>query len=204
MAQLKGDALTNRYRINGTLTTVSPLHVGTGEAVELSVTDSERARYMEEVGKIPSVSTILTDHRGKPLIPGSALRGVMRHWLLTVLQGVGPAWAAVRDYGADGFFDLPQDEQIRRAREEFSAVELLFFGTPLNVGKVEVWDAVCVTGNLQTADRLLGWKADRLTYVDTSVAIDPATGTAVSGLLYKTEIVPPAVALSYARRPEPV
>ena len=35
------------------------------------------------------ISTIITDHRGKPLIPGSTLRGVLRNWLLTVLEGVG-------------------------------------------------------------------------------------------------------------------
>jgi len=29
--QLKGDAFSNRYRITGTLTTLSPLHIGTGE-----------------------------------------------------------------------------------------------------------------------------------------------------------------------------
>jgi len=28
---LKGDAFLNRYRITGTLTTLSPLHIGSGE-----------------------------------------------------------------------------------------------------------------------------------------------------------------------------
>ena len=42
-------------------------------------------------------------------------------------------------------------------------------------------------------DRLLGWDGTRLTYVDTSVAIDPARGTAKDKLLYKADVVPPGV-----------
>lgn len=192
MAQLKGDALINRFRITGTLTTASPLHIGTGEDREPELTAAERKRLMDEIGKVPLVSTIITDHRNKPLIPGSALRGVLRHWLLTVLEGVGPQWATTRDYAGDGLFDLAQDEQSAKVRDDFSHLELLF-GTPLNAGKIEVWDAPCTTPSLSIADRLLGWNPDRLTYVDTSVAIDPATGTVLDRLLYKAEVVPPGV-----------
>lgn len=192
MAQLKGDALINRYRITGTLKTASPLHIGTGEDPEPELTDAERKRLLDEIGKVPRVSTIITDHRKKPLIPGSTLRGVLRHWLLTVLQGAGAQWATTRDYAGDGLFDLTQDEQSATVRDDFSHLELLF-GTPLNAGKIEVWDAPCTTNSLSIADRLLGWSPDRLTYVDTSVAIDPTTGTALDRLLYKAEVVPPGV-----------
>jgi len=139
------------------------------------------------------VSTIITDHRGKPLIPGSTLRGVLRNWLLTVLEAVGPQWAKERNYDGEGLLDLDQDKQIQQVKETFSHLELLF-GTPLNAGKIEVWDATCCTGDLQAmGDTLLGWDAKRLTYVDTSVAIDPARGTAKDKLLYKADVVPPGV-----------
>jgi CRISPR/Cas system CSM-associated protein Csm3 (group 7 of RAMP superfamily) len=190
--QLKGDAFSNRYRITGTLTTLSPLHIGTGEErpMEFSSED-ERNKFMEKVGKIPNISTIITDHRGKPLVPGSSLRGVLRNWLLTVLEGIGIKWAVDRDYAE--LLEEDQIVQIQQAQNDFSYLELLF-GTPVNAGKVEVWDATCCIGHLEAMnDRLLGWDSRRLTYVDTSVAIDPARGTAKNKLLYKADVVPPGV-----------
>lgn len=178
---LKGDSLLNRYRITGTLTTIAPLHIGTGESRPMP-----RAE-----GDAVEVSTIITDHRGKPLIPGSTLRGVLRNWLLNVLEGVGAQWAVDRDYSE--LLKVDQAKQIQQVRNTFSHLELLF-GTPLNAGKVEVWDATCCTGDIQAmGDALLGWDSRRLTYVDTSVAIDPARGTAKEKLLYKADVVPPGV-----------
>jgi len=146
---------------------------------------------MEKVGKIPNISTIITDHRCKPLIPGSSLRGVLRNWLLTVMEGVGTQWAVDRNYAE--LLEEDQTEQILQAQNDFSYLELLF-GTPVNAGKVEVWDATCCTGDLEAMnDRLLDWDSRRLTYVDTSVAIDPARGTAKNKLLYKADVVPPGV-----------
>jgi CRISPR/Cas system CSM-associated protein Csm3 (group 7 of RAMP superfamily) len=180
---LKGDPFINRYRISGTLTTVSPLHIGTGESRSLPRAEGETVE----------VSTIITDHNGKPLIPGSTLRGVLRNWLLTVLEGVGPQWAVERDYEGEGLLDLGQYTQIQRVKNTFSHLELLF-GSPLNAGKVEAWDAMCCTSDLQPIeDALLDWDNRRLTYVDTSVAIDPARGTAKKKLLYKADLVPPGV-----------
>lgn len=191
---LKGDAFLNRYRITGTLTTVSPLHIGTGDERPMEFrSEEEKRKTIEKVGKIPRISTIVTDHQGKPLIPGSTLRGVMRNWLLTVLEGVGPQWAKERNYAGKELMELDQAKQIQKVRDSFSLLELLF-GTPLNAGKVEVWDAMCCTGELQVmSDILLGWNSSRLTYVDTSVAIDPARGTAKNKLLYKADVVPPGV-----------
>lgn len=191
--QLKGDVFSNRYRITGTLTTISPLHIGTGDERPMEFrNEEEKKKTLEKAGKIPSISTIITDYRGKPLIPGSTLRGVLRNWLLTVLEGVGAQWAAERDYRDEGLLDLDQAKQIHSVRNTFSRLELLF-GTPLNAGKVEVWDAPCSTGDLRSGDTLLGWDNTRLTYVDTSLAIDPARGTAKKKLLYKADVVPPGV-----------
>ena len=190
--QLKGDAFSNRYRITGTLTTLSPLHIGTGEERQMEFSsEDERNKFMEKVGKIPNISTIITDHCCKPLIPGSSLRGVLRNWLLTVMEGIGTQWAVDRNYAE--LLEEDQTEQVLQAQNDFSYLELLF-GTPVNAGKVEVWDATCCTGDLEAMnDRLLGWDSRRLTYVDTSVAIDPARGTAKNKLLYKADVVPPGV-----------
>lgn len=189
---LKGDPFANRYRITGKLKTLSPLHIGTGEESDALFSASEQEAYRKDLGKVPLVSMIAKDHRGKPLIPGSALRGVMRHWLLDVLAGIGTEWANTRDYSDEALLDLAQPEQIAKAKNEFSLLEVLF-GTPFNAGKIEVWDATCLTEDFKGSDLLLHWNSRSLTYVDTSVAIDPATGTALEGLLYKAEIVPPGV-----------
>jgi len=181
---LKGDPFVNRIRINGTLTTLSPLHIGTGEARSIQIDGEDR-----------QVSTIIRDHRGKPLLPGSSLRGVMRHWLLHVLQGIHPDWAIFPDRSE--LLELSQQEQIEAIRKQFSWLELLF-GTTMNAGKIEVWDGVCITDQLQgPTDELIGWEQDRLTYVDTSVAIDPETGTALEKLLYKADVVPPGVRFAF-------
>lgn len=192
---LKGDTFLNRYRITGTLTTVSPLHIGTGEERTMVFqNEEEEEKIKQKVGKIPSISTIITDHRGKPLIPGSTLRGVLRNWMLTILEGIGKEWAKERSYDEmKHLLEKDQNEQIQQVKENFSLLELIF-GTSLNSGKVEVWDAICRTNDIQPMDdKLLGWDGSRLTYVDTSVAIDPARGTAMDKLLYKADIVPPGV-----------
>lgn len=171
----KGEGFLNRYRITGRLVTKSPLHIGTGEQVEKGKPD-----------------TVVKDHRGKPYIPGSSIKGVMRHWLLSVLTGVGTEWADQRNYEAPALTELSQEQQLERVKNDFSWLELLF-GTPFHEGKVEVWDASCSTKSLKAKDSLLQWNSESLTYVDTSVAIDPTTGTAVEHLLYSVEVVPPGV-----------
>lgn len=170
-----------------------------GKAPSIAAQFSRFAGIAEETPKEskskeepPKVSTVIKDYRGKPLIPGSSLRGVMRHWLLDVLRGWRTNWAAVRDYTDDELLTLSQEKQIEKVTTEFSWLELVF-GTPFNAGKIEVWDATCLTDDLSVADTLLYWDERSLTYVDTSVAIDPDTGTALDKLLYQAEVVPPGV-----------
>jgi CRISPR type III-B/RAMP module RAMP protein Cmr6 len=191
---LKGDPFLNRYRFTGTLTTCSPLHIGTGAALDPEVAKKHKKGDAE---KLPEISAVIKDYRGKPLIPGSALRGVMRHWLFSILlAGFGDEWAFLRKYQDASLASLSQKEQIEAVRQDFSWLELLF-GTPYHEGKIEVWDACCKTGSIPSNDSLLGWNKDALTYIDTSVAINPATGTALEDLLYNVEVVPPGVEFAF-------
>lgn len=177
---LKGGSFVNRYRFTGTLETRSPLHIGSGE----------------KIGQ-PEVSLVIKDYNGKPLIPGSTLRGVMRHWLLSILTGFGQQWAVDRNYREASLADLSQENQVKQVMTNFSWLELLF-GTPFHEGKVEVWDAACqIQQNLQAPDTLLGWNSASLTYTDTSVVINPSTGTAMEDLLYNAEVVPPGVKFEF-------
>lgn len=211
---LKGEDFVNRYRITGQLKTLSPLHIGTGEAMfsEKELTklkdflslepfpkvaseifpENDRIKWKEQLDKMPTFSTIIKDGAGKPIIPGSALKGVMRHWLLNILRGISPTWAAE----SEDLTDLRQEEQIEKIKSDFSWLEVLF-GTPFHEGKIEVWDACCLTKSMPAPDGLLHWNDKSLTYIDTSVAIDPATGTAIEHLLYKTEVVPPGVLFDF-------
>lgn len=136
---------------------------------------------------------MLKDPFGKPLIPGSTLKGVMRHWLWSVLASNGEAW--VKPWPA-GMETLSQAEQQEKVKTEFGWLDLLF-GTPFHEGKLEVWDATCTTKELEVDHDLLGWNKQSLTYEDTSVAIDPATGTAAEHLLYQFEVVPPGVEFEF-------
>ncbi len=199
---LKGDTFVNRYRFTGTLKTCSPLHVGSGKSSssdnQKQTDNSTQAKEKKgEVKKTPEVSTIIKDFKGRPLIPGSTLRGVMRSWLFGILQaGFGDEWAHIRSYTTPALTSLSQAEQINKIKNEFSWLELLF-GTPFHEGKIEVWDASCITAKLTAPDTLLGWKDSSLTYIDTSVAINPATGTAIEDLLYNAEVVPPGVEFEF-------
>lgn len=188
---LKGEGLHNRYRITGKLRTISPLHIGTGEEDPERIPKIQRSKKKKDSEIAVRTSTVMKDARGKPVIPGSALKGVMRHWLLNVLAGVSPEWANTHDDEIETMNDLTQEEQIVKLKN-YSWLELLF-GTPFHEGKLEAWDALCLTSEVPATDSLLNWSKRSLTYVDTSVAIDPATGTAKENLLYKAEVVPPGV-----------
>jgi CRISPR/Cas system CSM-associated protein Csm3 (group 7 of RAMP superfamily) len=86
---------------------------------------------------------------------------------------------------------------LEKVKAEFSWLELLF-GTPFHEGKVEIWDAGCnTTTDPNFKDDVLGWNGNSLTYIDTSVAIDPETGTAMEHLLYQYEVVPPGVEFEF-------
>ncbi len=201
---LKGEKFVNRYRITGKLKTRSPLHIGTGETKPVEKKTKKKGGKKEGKEKIADkkkdearekdnhdISCVARDHRGKPLIPGTALKGVMRHWLLHVFHSLGTDWAIVRDFNAKEYENLSQEDQHNEIKG-FSRLELIL-GTPFNEGKVEVWDATCSTTAAPVSKAFLNWNSELLTYVTTSVAINPETGTAQEHLLYNNEVVPPGV-----------
>lgn len=66
-------AFLNRWRITGTLTTTSPLHIGDGFP--------STSRILKADGKDREVQTVCVDIHGKPFIPASAFKGPLRAWL---------------------------------------------------------------------------------------------------------------------------
>lgn len=185
MSYLKGDTFINRYRLTGELTAISPIHIGSGEAIPDESILNEKKEPVE-------VSLITTDYNKKPYIPGSALRGVMRHYLRHIFVGLGNnKLAQDQDFEADKFKNVEQGKQIEYMRTEASMLELLF-GTPFAEGKIEIWDSTLlnpIMNNQFTKEQ--GWNPERQTFTVKSVAIDPVTGTALPHKLYTFEVTPP-------------
>ena len=175
-ASLKGGDFKNRYVFRARLTARSPLHIGSGEMIE------RRGLVDEKDNKHLKISGVVVDGEGKPYIPGSTLRGVMRDWLRNVC-GLEDREGGVLKTELDNK-DADQIASLKHPLERL-------FGSVFSEGKLEVWDARCLTCvNTPTNPALSGWDRDSLTYVAKSVAIDPDTCTAREHRLYNFELVP--------------
>ncbi len=63
-----------RWQITGTFTTTSPLHVGSGNITTNQLLINDKNKDHREV------QSVVKDWKGKPCIPGTALKGVLRAW----------------------------------------------------------------------------------------------------------------------------
>ncbi len=189
--RFKGDDFENLYRIEGILTAKSPVHIGTGE----SRPDLETWKAKKDKGEISEdekpheIGEIERDVKGLPILTGSALRGVVRHYLLSLFRSFnGGKIADAPDYENAEFKTMNQEKQ----KEYMKSASLLeqLFGTPFCESKIEFWDAplvLKVEGSRYTSK---GWDPDRQSYVVRSVAIDPVTGAAERNKLYSFDVIP--------------
>lgn len=65
----------NHVVIAGTLTALSPLHLGSGEA---RLYDAVRAQTDKGAGEMIEVAAILRDGAGRPYLPGTSIKGALR------------------------------------------------------------------------------------------------------------------------------
>lgn len=182
----KGDSFENRIRIEGTLQAVSPTHIGTGETRE------EKREGKDGKKEKTDVAMIALDANGYPFLPGSALKGVVRNYILQLLRGTYPKVAWEHEYQSSQFRDMKQDDQIDFMRTKASMLEQVF-GTPFAEGKVEFWDAPAankVTAPEPQLWKTKGWDEAHQCYRVNSVAIDPTTGAAEKHKLYSFEVTP--------------
>ncbi|NTU50033.1 MAG: hypothetical protein HGA87_03940 [Desulfobulbaceae bacterium] len=180
----KGDSFENRIRMAGTLKADSPTHIGTGE------TRQENRKGKDGKTETTDVAMIALDANGYPYLPGSAIKGVVRNYVLQLLHGAYPRIAWEHDYQSSAFREKKQEEQIEFMKSKASMLEQLF-GTPFAEGKVEFWDAPAA--NKVTAPVLWktkGWNEVRQCYLVNSVAINPTTGAAEKHKLYSFEVTP--------------
>ena len=64
-----------RWRIEGTLTTEAPLHVGDGSTTTRAALKNEKARKLAEINSVAAVPG------GAAYLPGSTIKGCLRSWL---------------------------------------------------------------------------------------------------------------------------
>lgn len=76
--------MTGRWVLRGTLTLLTPLHVGSGRTeagLRIRREDDPETKQGAEV------SAVARDHADQPYIPGSSLKGVLRSWLTRMSAG---------------------------------------------------------------------------------------------------------------------
>ena len=66
----------NRWKIEGTLTTLTPMRVGNGYTIEAG--ERSTSTHLKADTK---VNTVATDKFEKPYIPASAIKGNLRAWV---------------------------------------------------------------------------------------------------------------------------
>ncbi|NTV47057.1 MAG: hypothetical protein HGB11_11170, partial [Chlorobiales bacterium] len=125
-----------RIRLEGTLTATSPTHIGTGETRPV---DREKKSTEENTTQESTdISMIARDCSNKPYLPGSALRGVVRNYLLQIFRNLQGNIARDEDYEkilAKAKAD--EKKQTDLYEEEYNKASLLekVFGTSIWAGK---------------------------------------------------------------------
>lgn len=154
--------ITTRWRIAGEFTTLSPLHVGNGAI-------TARANLRDKRDDSPcDVQAVVKDHRDKPCIPGTTLKGILRAWA-KMFYPLLPALDRI--FGKDAF----DDPTAESGWAEFGNALLDRHATH------------------DYAKYVPYWHADTFTGVSSNVCIDRVTGTAAKNKLFFQEFVPEGV-----------
>jgi CRISPR/Cas system CSM-associated protein Csm3 (group 7 of RAMP superfamily) len=140
-----------RWRLTGTIRALSPLHLGDGGEAKLS--------SRPKVASKGNYATVFTAHDGKPILPGSSIKGALRAWAEAHLPG-NPLIPSLFGTLAEGsgltFHDASLVRAVQPAQEEVGCSH---------------------------------WDAGRGTAILAHVVIDPRTASAAEKLLFHTEFV---------------
>src|ERR1039457_2033292 len=68
----------DRWRIVAEIQTASPLHIGDGDRVRMSMRDCVRESMDDDVD--PDYASVFTGHGGKPYLPATSIKGALRAW----------------------------------------------------------------------------------------------------------------------------
>lgn len=146
-----------RFEISGVLETLAPLHVGSGERGSFTRTDGETATMAE----------VIRDFEGKPCLPGSTLKGLLRR----VAEGLADAAAVTALFGSPRIAPRSEEE-------------------PGSGGWLLVRAALLLAPG-PGAEKLPQGNGETGIFIDARTRIDRATGTADDAKLFHVEQVAP-------------
>ena len=154
----------NRWRIEGTLTTITPLHIGSGATTILDkIKDEKKDRKAD-------IAAVATDHGNKPYIPGATLKGNMRAYLRQSGLDKSSKTEFEKLFGSDD----PKGENSCG-------------------GALEFLNATGSSPSDYDGNNIPYWNNMRLTGVSASAVIDRQTRTAANQKLFYTEYVPKGI-----------
>lgn len=158
---------TGQKRITGYLTTTSNLHVGSGETnihPELETDDKEQVR----------INSVAKDTNEKPFIPGSTLKGNLLLWLQDRIK-------TESELLMQKLFGVSSETETTPDNENGLG------------GKAEFLDVSLAGPHSEKDLPLPYWDYKKQVFVETSVAIDRITRTAIDQKLIHKEMVPSGV-----------
>ena len=187
----KGGKFINRYKIAGTLTTLSPIHIGDGNMIR------NPDRFIESDDETPMFGTVMTDAEQRAYIPGSTLKGKLRSWLTQIFCDLSLACPNTSDRAIELKEIVEQIKDEKKTKKQIHDLLRMteyLFGSAVNEGKLEFWDSLMQTPPQVPENHLgkdySGYDLGRGTILLKSVAIDPVTGTAAKNKLFNYEVVP--------------
>jgi len=172
------DRFYNKYIIKGTLVAETPIHIGAGE---------------ESLDPVQTDNSVIKDVNGRPYIPGSSIKGVLRSYLEAVLSsGVDERFNACLVVNAPCLGGEDELKEIKKIYDEAKpgqdadllAAEEIYkklctvcriFGNPYFASKLKVEDCML--------------KGDAHLTIRDGVGIDRDTGTAADKRKYDFEQV---------------
>lgn len=167
------EALSRVLTLEGTLTAKTALHVGSRRSL----------------GSMESDNPVIKDHRGRPLIPGSSLKGVLRSAIEAALRGLGVSWVCSP---SDGQYCIDKEQGDKKQWSDTQYVlqcacpVCRLFGAPYLASRIRIED-------LEVSD---DWNESLYSLRD-GVAIDRDTRTAAHGKKFDFETVPAGTAFSF-------
>ncbi|MEI6394592.1 MAG: RAMP superfamily CRISPR-associated protein [Verrucomicrobiota bacterium] len=160
----------NRWLLEGTLTTVTPFHLGSGHVIP-------RKGLTEPLSQEVSVKAVFRDVAGLPCIPGSSLKGVLRARLVGAL--------GEQDDAVLNLFGKPEVEGRKSPIQTGHA------------GRAEFHESRAPEQTLPASQMpppfWKQWPDAMLTGLNANVAIRRRTRTAAHQKLFHTEFVPPGI-----------
>ena len=153
-----------RWRIEGILFTREPFFIGSGEVME-------RADIDPDAGPV-EVSECIKGCDGRPIIPGSSLKGCVRRWLETNC----PNEKDYKDYIECVFGNGP----VSDPDQEMVGSRVCFHDCPVTMPRTD-------------PTPLPFFNRDTQTFIEAHTCMDRVSGTVAENKLFYQEVVPPGV-----------